>query len=77
MSIIAQFASHRGEIAELFVRDVHVHVATLLHAVRDLVTLCTLSLPQRHNQRTSMATGLFSFNQPWRFSHAFATLLAF
>ena len=50
MSIVAQSPSHRGEIAELFVRD----AVTLL-----LVTLCPLSLGPHYDQRVSMATVLF------------------
>ena len=50
MSIVAQSPSHRGEIAELFIKD----AATLL-----LVTLCALSLRPHYDQRVSAATVLF------------------
>ena len=76
MSIVAQSLSHRGEIVELFIRD----AATLLlhlYTLRDLVTLCTLSLRSRYDQRASTATVLFRHSQPWRFRHASVTLLAF
>ena len=62
MSIVAQSRSHRGEITELFIqmqlRSVH------------LVTLCTLSLRRRYDQRASAATVLFRLSTTWRFCHA-------
>ena len=73
MSIVAQSPSHRGEMAEIFIRD----EATLCYALRDLSTLCTLSLRPCYDQRASAATVLFMHSQPWRFCHASATLLAF
>ena len=65
MSIVALSPSPRGEIAELFIRD----AATwrFCYALRDLVTLCTLSLRPRYDQRASVPTVLFRHSQPWRF----------
>ena len=63
MSILAQPPSHRGQIAELFVRDA---ATVLLRSAQSCYALYALN-----------TTSLFSNSQPWHFYHASATFLAF
>ena len=58
MSIVAQSPSHRGEIAELFIRDAATLLLRFCCAMRDLVTLCALLLRPRYDQPASGATVL-------------------
>ena len=66
MSIVAQLPSHRGEIAELFIRDAATLLLRFCCAMRDLVTLCVLLLQPRYDQHASAATVLFRHSQHWR-----------
>ena len=70
MNIVAQSLSHRGEIAELFIRDA---ARLLLHT---LFAIWLQSVRSRYDQRASVATVLFRYSQHWRFCHTSATLLA-
>ena len=70
MNIVAQSLSHRGEIAELFIRD----AATLL--LHTFFTIWLQSVRSRYDQRASAATVLRRYRQHWRFCHASAKLLA-
>ena len=70
MNIVAQSLSHRGKIAELFIRDA---AKLLLHT---LFAIWLQSVRSRYDQRASAATVLFRYRQQWRFCHASATLLA-
>ena len=69
MNIVAQSLSHRGEIAELFIRD----AATIL--LHTLFAIWLQSVGSRYDQRASASTVLVRYRQHWRFCHASATLL--
>ena len=66
MSMVAHSPSHRGEIAELFIREAATLSATLPRSVRS-----------HYDQRAYATSVLFRHSQTWCFCHASATLLAF
>ena len=73
MSIVAQSPSHRGEIAELFIRDAASLLLCSSRACNALYALATLSLRPHYDQSASTAIVLFKHSHSWRFCHASAT----
>ena len=65
---------HRSSLAATSWRNRRVNHPSCSYALRDLVTLCTLSLRPRYDQGASGATVLFRHSQPWRFCYALGVL---